>query len=1122
MKVELHFRHCVILCIMSLLLYSPTFGSAGLATSNPLNEVLDQISEKYEVIITYNSKLLSEIEVDFEFMDGEQFESAVNRALEDTKLKYKQLTDKYYVVFRQTKTSKKTINKIRQKFKEIEKLEESENLNIQRIRMEEKESHLTEVVKAAEMLIKEKQLSGRVTDANGDPLIGATILAKGTTVGTITDVDGFFQFSVPDEVTTLIFSYIGYRTQELEIEGRNTIDIQMIPDAAQLDEVVVIGYGSQRKRDITSSISVVDLEGTAEKANTNIGQLLQARSAGVRVVQGTGEPGTAPTVFIRGISSLSGNTQPLYVIDGVVSYNTNALDPNNIEDITVLKDASAAGIYGAAGASNGVVLITTKKGKEGKFKVGLNTYTGFAKVINKIPLLDNTQLVDYFTELNPNLTFDNSLLSTNNDWQDLIYQNAAQSGVNASISGGSENGSFFVGIGYLDQEGIVVTSENKRYSLAINLDQDVNDWLSFGTHFNYTRANVKGIPDDMGAKFGGAVSSALQTPSFQPIFDENGFYTVSAGGGFGLENPLSYIYSDDNLDVRNNIVADANFSVKLPFNLRYKTQIGITLSNNRFIRFRDPTVSSIVNQYGGEGQLNTGERARYIFDNTLSYNETFDNHKLGVVVGSSVSEENINISNQTKRNFASETVRTLNTATVDLLNSTDAGSWSLQSYFARANYTYDDKYSLTASIRTDGSSRIASANRWGTFKTFSVGWNLSNESFMKGVDFVRNLKLRAGYGETGNLPSGFNDYANIITVFDYASADNVVSPGRIPSSQKGNSDLQWETSEQFNFGLDFSLLNHRVNVSADYYSKKTQNMIFPLNLPVSSGFATQIVNLDGFIENKGFEFAINAYLVNKSDVSWNTSFNMSFNNNTVTGIPENATIFTTFLQNLGGNLNITKNGLPIGSFWGFNSEGVDPQTGDLIYTDNDGVEGISPEDKQVIGNPMPDFIYGFINEFSYKNFDLNVVIDGSYGNEIYNTGKQNLQAMRFFENQSADIVGRWMNPGDITEIPRATLVDENGNADINSRWVEDGSFLRVRDISLSFNFGQNVLDKLNISGLRLYGNLKNWFTITNYTGYSPEVNRALAGVDQTATTQGVDYGSYPQAKTFSIGLNVEF
>jgi len=964
-------------------------------------------------------------------------------------------------------------------------------------------------------------VKGTVTDSKGNPLPGASVIESGTDNGTTTDFDGNFSLTVDEENPILEVTFIGFVGQNVVASSDSSLNIILMDDIAGLDEIVLTGYGSQNRRDITSSISVLDLEGVSEKANVDVGQLLQARSAGVRVVQNSGKPGGSPQIFIRGISSLSGNTQPLYVIDGVVSYSTAAIDPNNIEDITVLKDASAAGIYGAAGASNGVVLITTKKGKAGTFKANVNTYTGSSQLINKIPLLSASQLDDYLNELNDtSVTYS---AGVNNDWQDLLYQTAAQTGVNASVSGGSESGSFYVGLGYLNQEGIVRTSENKRYSLAINLDQEVNDWLSFGTHFTYTRSNIKSIPDDMGARYGGAISSALQTPPFQEIFDENGFYTVSAGGtGFGLENPLSYVYSTDNLNVINNMVADANFAIKLPYNLTFKSQIGVILSGNRFTSFRDPTLNGISAAYNGEGQYNTGETLRYIFDNTLSYDEVFDKHELGVVIGSSISDENRISSAQTKRNFASETIRTLNTASENFSQSSDAGSWSLESYFARANYSYDDKYLLTASIRTDGSSRIAPDNRWGEFKTISAGWNLSNESFMEGVDFLQNLKLRAGYGETGNLPSGLNAYANLVSVSIYPADATNLNPGRLPSTQAGNADLQWETSDQINFGLDFSVLDNRIYISADYYTKRTENMIFPSTLPKSTGFLTKVINLDGVIENTGFEFAINASLVNTSDFSWNSSLNMSFNDNIVMDIPEDEIIFSTRLQNLGGNLSITKNGIPIGSFWGLNAEGVDPQTGDMIFTDNNGDGTITPDDKQVIGNPMPDFTYGFVNEFSYKNFDLNVVIDGSYGNEIYNTGKQNLQSMRFSEQQSADVADRWRNPGDQTDMPRATLVDSNLNSFINTRWIEDGSYLRVRDISLSYNFGQNVLEKLSISSLRIYGNLKNWFTITNYSGYSPEVNRSLGGVDSVALTQGVDYGTYPQAKTFSVGLNVVF
>ena len=960
-------------------------------------------------------------------------------------------------------------------------------------------------------------ISGNVTDSNGNPLPGASVIEVGTTNGTTTDFDGNFKLAVDNENAILEVSFIGFTTQK--VAANADLKVVLALDVAGLNEVVLTGYGSQSKRDITSSISVLDLDGTAEKANTDVGQLLQSRSAGVRVVQNNGEPGGSPQIFVRGISSLSGNTQPLYVIDGVVTYSTAALDPNNIEDITVLKDASAAGIYGAAGASNGVVLITTKKGRTGEFKATVNTYVGFSELIRKIPLLGSSDLADYFEDIDITLTGDD--LSVYNDWQDLTYQQASQTGINASISGGGENGSFFVGLGYLDQEGIVVTSQNKRYSLSINLDQQINDWLSFGTHLNYTRANVKVVPDDMGARYGGAISSALQTPPFQPIFDDDGFYTIAAKNNTGMENPLSYIYGNDNNNIITNMVADANFSIKLPYNLTFKTQMGVILRSNRYSAFKDPTLVLPAKDVMGELRYNTGESYRFIFDNTLSYDEIFGNHKLNVVIGSSTSEENILTSNQTKQNLASETIRTLNTAATSVLNETTQGSWSLQSYFARANYTYDDKYSVTASVRTDGSSRIASDNRWASFKTFSMGWNLSNESFMQDVDVVKNLKLRAGYGETGNLPRGLNSYANIVIIDEVAGGPNELMPGRRPDSQAGNSDLQWETSEQVNIGLDFSILDDRIYVTTDYYTKKTKNMIFPFPLPTSTGFVNKIVNLDGYIENKGFEFAVNASLINKGDFSWNTLYNMSFNSNVVKDIPENASIRTTLLQNLGGNLTMTKNGLPLASFWGYNSEGVDPQTGDLIYTDNDGVDGITPADKQVIGNPMPDFTYGFINEFGYKNWDLNVVIDGVSGNDIYNTGKQNLQAMRLPENQSADIVRRWRNPGDITDIPRATATDSNGNSDINSRWVEDGSYIRVRDISLSYNFDQDVLDAVNISGLRLYANLKNWFTITDYSGYSPEVNRNIND-ESVALTQGVDYGSFPQAKSFSVGLNIEF
>lgn len=973
------------------------------------------------------------------------------------------------------------------------------------------------VFAAETVLQQQKTISGKVTDEQGESLPGVTVLIKGTTNGTVTNMDGnYFISNLPSDAT-LQFSFVGMLTQEITVETQTEINVTLAVDAIGIEEVVAIGYGYQKKQDITSAISTIDLESVSDKPITDVGQLLASRSAGVRVVEGSGKPGAAPSVFIRGISSLSGNTQPLYVVDGVVAYGTGAIDPNNIESISVLKDASAAGIYGAAGASNGVVLITTKKGKHGKPSVKVDTYTGFSEVVKTLPVLNNTQLVDYFNDLDGSGSdIPGDVLAVNNNWQDLIYRSAPITGINASLSGGSEKGTYYVGLGYLDQDGVVVTSGLKRYSLSINLDQEINNWFSFGTHFNYTRSNVKDIPDNRGARYGGSVLSALVTPPFQEIYNPDGTYSTEAFIG-GLDNPLGYIYGNDNLNVINNIIADANMTIKLPLNLTYKTQIGITLGNSHYESFQDPTITTSAMAKGGVGSLNTGESLRYIFDNTLSYKNTFDKHQIGFIVGMSVSEENTYGSYQTKSSFASPLIRTLNSASINENNSSNKGSWALQSYFARGNYSYNDKYLVTASIRTDGSSRLPENNRWENFGAVSAGWKISNEDFLKDVDFLSDLKLRAGWGQTGNLPSSLHPYISTVQFVESTLDGTTLIPGIKPSEQAGNDELEWETSEQFNIGFDVSFANHRINLTADYYNKKTKNLIYILPLPMSSGQLYKTVNLDGIIENKGFEFVIDGSVISGNDFNWNSTFNMSFNNNIVSGIPESSTIFTNELQNLGGKVSVTKNGLPLGSFWGYVNEGVDPQTGDLIFKDTDGISGITPEDKVFIGSPLPDFTYGFINDFNYKNFNLNVVIDGVSGNEIYNVGKQTLERMGLPHNQSIAILDRWKKPGDITDMPRATVSDPNGNAGISSRFIEDGSYLRVRDISFGYNLGEKVLDKISLSSVRFYVNLKNWFTITNYSGYSPEVNKG----GSSALSQGLDYGTYPQAKTITFGINVE-
>ena len=957
-----------------------------------------------------------------------------------------------------------------------------------------------------------KSVNGIVTDENGKALPGVSIVEKGTSNAAVTDLNGNYNLTINGDTSVLVFTYIGYVTKEAKVGSLATINVQMETSINQLKELIVVGYGTQKKSDITSAISLVNLKGVDDKARTSVGEALASRVAGVRVVDGSGAPGKDVSVFIRGASTLSGNTQPLYVVDGVVTYSTSSIDPNNIDSITVLKDASAAGIYGAAGASNGVVLITTKKGTQGTTKVSFNTYTSVNSVIKKLPLLNTSQLVDYFGDLG--VTLDPNKIKANNDWQDLIFQKGPTVGINANFSGATEKGSYFLGLGYLEEKGIVVSSGNKRYSFSTSLNQKLKDWLTLGGSLNYSRSYVSTIPDQFGAKFGGAILSALATPPFQEIFNPDGSYTASAFIG-GLKNPLGYIYGQENESILNNTVGNVNFSIDLPKKFIFKTQLGVILSSNDGSTFNDPTLTAEAAAAGGIGTYSTSESSRYIFDNTLSYKNIFnEKHKLGFVIGSSMSDEYNVSSSQTKTKFATQFVHTLNAATVDGGHYTNASSWSLASYFSRVTYDFNNKYLLTASLRADGSSRLPSENRWVNFPAASIGWKVSNESFMQGIPI--DLKLRAGWGSTGNLPSALYPQFGTLNVGSAVDpATGSIIPSIIPGYVAQNSDLKWETSQQSNIGFDITFLNKRINLSADYYEKNTKNLIYPVTLPAGSPNNIRIENLDGTINNKGFEFSINAAVIKTKDFNWNCIYNMSFNRNVAYGVPETlGSVVNDFRE----SVSITKDGLPLASFWGYISDGVDPATGDIKFRDvnKDGV--VNNNDKTVIGNPLPDYTYGLINDFNYKNFDLNIVIDGSQGNDVFNVSKFTRQQMAETFNQGAEVVNRWQKPGDITDIPRATAADPNKNNRVSSRWVEDGSYLRVRDISFGYNLGAKALDLIKLSKLRFYLNFRNFLTITKYSGYSPEAN---AGQGSLTNLQGVDTGVYPQAKTVTFGINVE-
>jgi TonB-linked SusC/RagA family outer membrane protein len=980
-------------------------------------------------------------------------------------------------------------------------------------------------------------IHGKVTDAGGKPLVGVSVTVNGSNKGVVTDEGGSFAITVPEK-TVLRFSYVGYEPVDITVSVQKELSIILIQSAAALNDMIVIGYGTQRKKDITSAVSTVNVSDVKERPMVNVAEALAGKSPGTQVQQPSGKPGADLTVFVRGIASLTGNTQPLYVIDGVVSYDTHSIDPNTIESISILKDASAAGIYGAAGSTNGVVLITTKKGAKGKPRVELNMYTGTQEITKKLALLNSGQLATLLVEEernagNTSFTVPDSLITANNNnWQDLVYRKAPMTGINAGFSGGSDKGSYYFGVGYVDQDGIALTSGYKRYSATLNLEQQMNGWLSIGTHISYNRTGYYDVPDNQRAKYGGFVLGALTTPSFSSIYNTNGDGTYGYSAfSQGLPNPLGDIYGTNNYTAGNNLLGDGHLQIKLPFHLTYRSQFGVTLENSYQTSFQDPRLTEAAKTLGGVGAYNTGEGFRYIWDNTLGFEKKAGKHAINIIAGTSASKQHDQSSAQAGYGFPSYAVHVLSAASTFTTNQTYADEWTLVSYFARANYAFDDKYLLTASIRRDGSSRLGVNNQWANFPAFSAGWRVSDEPFMNPVKVINDLKLRVGWGATGNLPADlYPSFSQLSAGNNYAFNGTTVASGVVPSSQAGNAGLLWEDTWQFNMGLDIAVLDNRISLSADYYIKRTSNLILNVPQPQTSGVSIKEENLSGYVQNKGFEFIVTANILRGKGLSWTSAFNMSFNKNVVELPANTSPILTGYIQDIGGYAGIVKSGLPLGSFWGYIDDGVNPQTGNINFRDLNKDGKIDPDhDRQAIGNALPKFNYGFVNQLSYNDFDLNILIDGVYGSKTFNATRMETEDMSDLVNQTTAVLRRWQKAGDVTDMPKAIFgssapANSVPNYSISSRWVENSSFLRFRQITLAYHLRKNWVNAMGLSGIRLYATLQNAAIITGYKGYSPELNATSnygSSSANLATQQGFDHGTYPQARSITFGINVQ-
>ena len=958
-------------------------------------------------------------------------------------------------------------------------------------------------------------VTGQVKDPSNEGVIGASVIEKGTTNGTMTDMDGKFSLTVSPKAT-LTITYIGYRSQEIVVKGTTSLNIVLQENAELLEEVVVIGYGSVKRKDVTTSVASVSTKDLDERPIISAAAAIQGKAAGVNVIQPNGEPGAGMVVRIRGNSSINASNDPLYVVDGVPMTEINFLSPNDIESMQILKDASSAAIYGSR-ASNGVVLITTKAGVKGEAKINFSAQAGITEVAKQMKSLNVAQYKDLMDELG-SINLPDGLKDETN-WFDETYRTGVTQNYQLSVSNANDKLKYFISGGYTKEDGIIKVAFYERYNLRANLENQIRSWLKIGTNLAYSDYSSNGIISGQGANRAGVILSVINTPTYAKIWDENNpgqYYNNFYGAN--VTHPLENMSrTEDNKTNNNRLLGSANAEITFSPKLKFKSSVSIDRVYYHNTSFLDPIKTEYGRSQYGSASDNRSLSTIMVYDNILTYDTSIKKHNFNVMAGASGTTSKWSQTYQTVSHFLNGDIKTLNAGNkVEQGNGTTASDWAIMSYVGRLSYNFDSKYLLTANFRADGSSKLAPGNRWGYFPSVSAAWRISSEEFMKDLKWIDDLKIRGGWGQTGNQ-SGVGDYGYLqlrnITRQNWwetgkANALPITSPANM-----SNSELTWETTTQTNIGVDFTVLNNRLTFTADAYYKHTTDLLMDVPLGPTASFS-DIYRNEGEMENKGIEFGINSKnLVGK--FKWDTDFNISFNKNKVKKFDTRQSYF--YAQSTTGEY-ITKltTGKPLGMFWGYISDGVNPETGDIMYRDLDKSGSITPNDKTYIGDPNPDFTFGLTNNLSYKGFNLNVFFQGSVGNDIYNLSRMETEGMYDAKNQSTAVLGRWKIPGQITDMPRAVASKENLKT--SSRFVEDGSFLRLKSLTLSYNVTGKLLKKLNIGRLQPYFTAQNLLTFTNYKGFDPEVNQ-WGG---SALVQGLDWGTYPQTKSYVFGVNVEF
>ena len=1043
----------------------------------------------------------------------------------------------------------------------------------------EKESTDDNEVSSITVQQQKRQLTGRVVDERGEPIIGANIIETGTTNGTITDIDGNFNLQVENNASIHI-SYIGYLNQDIRVSDQTNFRIVLIEDMQALEELVVVGYGTMKKRDLTGAVSSVNAEVIENRPVMSAAEALAGQVAGLQIQQVSGRPGAEGlAIRVRGTSSITQSNDPLYVVDGYPMQESafRMISPSNIQSIEVLKDASSTAIYGSRGA-NGVVIITTKKGV-GKPSIDVNIYTGFQQPEKYFDLLNRDQFVEYFIDGRNQAWLDAGVIArdpdksphtindpnsrrelypsasnqymipdgTGNylynfmdpasvasmpdtDWQRELFRTSPMQNYELSFSGSSERTSYFFSASYASQDGIIINSDYDRINLNSNIDSQINEKIKVGFNINsyYSRTNqlVEG-------KYS-PVQIALQLPPIFPVRNEDGSYgsmvrnyDIIVGD---VASPIGLAEEITDERNRSGWLAILYAEWEILKNLKYRISLNGGINNygrNYYLpSYVDMDASRAPRVAEGINEKTTTKD--WVLENTLTYSNIFaEKHDFTVLAGYTAQKNQYERLYGESRGFPNDVVKTLNAGTMYNLTGTES-EHSMISYLARVNYAYNNKYLFSTAVRADGSSRFGKDNKWGVFPSFSAGWRISEEDFMKNIDSIDDLKLRASYGIAGNNRIGNYSAIGLLNTNYYPTGDDLqytVDPSTMP-----NNNLGWEKTQQVNLGFDLSLFNSRIVLATDFYHSKSLDLLLNVPVPTITGYTSQMRNV-GKVLNKGMEYSLTTRNL-VDEFRWTTNFNISFNKNEVLELgPDERPIFASAPN--ASNAFITKIGYPIASYYGYVYEGVfmsqedldkyphrsQDKVGDGRYKDVNGDGSLDGNDMEILGDNHPLFTGGLNNSFSYKNFTLSALLNFSYGAEVYSIYKRMIAVYHGDRNAMVDVLDRWRSPEEPGngEIFRATRTPSGWSRSPSTYWLTDGSYLRIRNVSLSYDFSSDLIKRFKVQGLRLYLTGQNLYTFTNNPGFDPEASSEGQGL-----TKGGDYTGYPSARSFILGVNITF